>query len=372
VTHFAFFLRNLTRRPGRSIFTILGVALAVTGFVLFYGLAEGMRQTARVSLDERGIHLIVTRRGTVEFFSSVLPEALVVDIRRIPGVADATSELAGLMALGDDHQALVVGWPPESFEWRSASIIRGRLPVSGRGEVLIGDLLAEGLGRGVGDEIELDWAKVRVAGITRFAATLNRGMVILPLADLQQMTMKPGRVTLVEVRLAAPEDASAVETVRSAIGRLRPDLAVSSSEDLLQHNKSLLTIRHAATALALLSLAIASLSVLNTMAMAVEERTREIGILAAIGWSRRRILAMIVAEGLMLAAAGGVLGGASGYLGNFVLSEFVLPGSGISAAAAFEIAMAAGVAALFIGVVGALWPAVRAAWLSPAAALNRQ
>lgn len=372
MTHFTFLLRNLARRPGRSIFTILGVALAVAGFVLFYGLAEGMQQTARISLDERGVHLIVTKRGTVEFFSSVLPEQLVAEIRRVPGVADATPELAGLMTLGDDHQALVAGWPPDSFEWRTMALAAGALPRPGMGEVLLGDLLAEGLGKGTGDEIELDWGKVRIAGITRFAATLNRSMVVVPLADLQRMMVKPGQVTLIEVRLAAPDDAGAAETIRAAITRLRPDLAVAPAEDLLRQNKSLLTIRHAATALALLSLLVASLSVLNTMAMAVEERTREIGILAAIGWSRRRILVTIVAEGLILAGVGGTLGGGLGYVGSFALSEFVLPGSGISAAAILQIALAAGFAALVIGSLGALWPSWRAARLNPATALRRQ
>jgi putative ABC transport system permease protein len=371
LTFLDFLLRNLARRRGRSVFTVLGVALAVASFSLLYGLAAGMREAARVSLDERDVHLVVTKRGTVEFFSGVLPQSFVEDIRRVPGVREATAELATLAPLGDSNQALVVGWPPDSFEWRSVRLSEGVLPRPGEGEAIIGDMLAEAAGKKIGDAIELNFQSYRIVGITSYGATLNRGMVALPLEDLQTLMSREGMATLFEARLANPGDPAVVEATRRAIIALRNDVMVTTSEDLFRENRAMRMLDRMSTALAILSLAIACLSILNTMAMAVEERAREIGILSAIGWPRRRILGMIIGEGLLLSVVGSLLGGALGYLLSDRLSEFVLPGAGISAAARLDIALAAGAIALVIGGVGAFYPGLLAARLDPAAALRR-
>ena len=364
-------LRNLWRRPGRSVFTLIGVALAVGSFLTLAGLSRGMSASAQDSLNERGVDLVVMRRGMVEFFASVLPEDLEADIRRVTGVAEVSAELATLTPMGEDAHAIVAGWRSDSFEWRAVQLVRGRMPEAGENGVVLGEALAEALHAEPGSEVAFSFTPFRVTGVAGFTSMLNRGMAVLRLEDLQTLLARPNQVTLFNVRLAPPADAAALASARAAIVALHPGVAVTTTDDVLRSNKAMQGLAATSSAISLVALAIAALSVLNTLAMAVEERTRDIGILAAIGWSRARILALILSEGLLLAGLGGLLGGGLGWLGNHVLNLLVVPGGGMSARATITLTLLTLSASLALGACGSLWPAWRAARLDPATALRR-
>jgi len=364
-------LRNLWRRPGRSGFTLIGVALAVGSFLTLVGLSRGMDAAAQDSLDERGVDLVVVRRDIMEFFASVLPEELEADILRLPGVAEVSAELATLTPMGEDAHAIVAGWRPDSFEWRSVKLVRGSMPERGQHGVVLGDALAGALHADIGSVVAFSFTPFRVTGIAAFTSALNRGIAVLCLDELQALLARPNQVTMFNVRLAQPADAAALASARTEIAALRPDLSVTTTDAVMRGNKAVQVLAAASGAIALVALTMAALSVLNTLAMAVEERTRDIGILAAIGWSRARILALILSEGLLLAGLGGLLGAGLGWLGNHTLNLLVVPGGGLSARATVTLMLLALAASLALGACGALWPAWRAARLDPASALRR-
>ena len=131
-------------------------------------------------------------------------------------------------------------------------------------------------------------------------------------------------------------------------------------------------IESSSLAISIVALAIGCLSVLNTLAMGVEERTRDIGILASIGWPRQRILLLILSEGLVLAGIGGLVGAALGWIGHDLLVDSLIPGAELQAGAKVVQALKALGIAFLVGLVGALLPAWHASRLSPAAALRRQ
>lgn len=369
MTWLGFLLRNLARRPGRSIFTLLGVALATGSFLTLTGLSRGMVDASQASLAERGIDLVVVQRGMVEFFASTLPDSLGAGIAGVAEVAEVAGELSTLLPVGEDAHAIVSGWDPQGFQWRRLPLARGRLPGPGEAGVVLGDAVAEAMHVDVGDDVTLNFSRMRVTGIAGFSSLLNRGMAVMRLDSLQTLLARPGQVTLFHVRLR-PGGAQA--SARRAISALRPGLSVTTANEVLSDNKAVQTLAAASGAVALVALVMASLSVLNTLAMAVEERTREIGILAAIGWSRGRILGLILGEGLLLAACGGVLGGGIGWLGNLLLGLTVVPGAGMPLAAVLWLGTQAMLAALALGAAGAFWPAWRAARISPALALRRE
>ncbi|WP_295449375.1 ABC transporter permease [uncultured Thiodictyon sp.] len=364
-------LRNLWRRPGRSFFTLLGVTIALASFIALTGLARGMQLAARESLDERGVHLLVIRRGSVEFFSAILPQTLGERIAAIPGVVAVSPELSNLLPIGEDTHALVAGWPAGGFQWERLTLLRGRLPDPGEHGLVLGEALAEALHADVGAVVELNLESFPVLGIAGFGAALNRGMAMLPLPELQRLLGRDGQVTLFHLRIERPGDRAAEAAVRTAIQALRRDLAVVTSDEVLSGNRSVAMLNALADALALAALVLAGLSVLNTLAMSVEERTREIGVLAAIGWSRGRILRLILGEGAVLSAAGGVLGAVLGQVALTVLNRLVLAGGGTRAVSGPGVLAAALGFGLLAGVLGALWPAWRATRISPAAAMRR-
>ncbi len=370
MTWLGFILRNLLRRPVRSLCTMIGVALAVGSFLSLSSIAGGMGDATRESLNERGIDLVVTRRGMIEIFSGVLPQDLARRIVDVPGVSVVAPELAGVVPVGDDMHAIIAGWPDDSFQWDGMPLARGRRPLPGRAEVVIGEALVEALRRDVGDTIALNYADYRVVGVSSYANPLNRGMAVMPLGDLQVLLTRPAQVTLFHVRVSDSGDQAAIARIRRDIAGLRPDIAVTASDDLLRSNRALAIIAGGAAALSIIALASACLSVLNTLAMAVEERTHEIGILGAIGWSRQRILWLIVCEGLILSVLGGLAGIILGYFGARGFNLVVVPGGGPAIRHLLVLSATGFAATIGVGMIGALYPALRAARMDPATALR--
>lgn len=363
--------RNLWRRPGRSAFTLLGVAMALASFLTLASISRGLERAARESLDERGIHLLVIKRGTVEFFSAVLPESLGVSLAAVPGVAAVSPELDNLLPVGEDGHALVAGWPDDGFQWRDLRLLRGRLPLPGERAAVLGEALAEALRADLGAQISINLEHFTVVGVAGFGTALNRGMAMLPLAQMQRLLARPGQVTLFHLRLHDPTDRAVRDAVRVAALALRADLSVVTSDEVLRGNRSMAMLSAVSDALAIAALLIAVFSVLNTLAMSVEERTREIGVLAAIGWSRGRILRLVLGEGLLLAGLGGLLGSGLGLAAIAALNHLVLQQGGTHAASGPALLATALGVGLLVGALGALWPAWRATRISPAAAMRR-
>ena len=145
---------------------------------------------------------------------------------------------------------------------------------------------------------------------------------------------------------------------------------MESAGDYGEVDQGFVIVDAANLAISLLAVGIGAIGVMNTMIMSVFERTREIGILRAVGWRSGRILRMIVLESLFLCLIAAVLGVALGVLA----SRAVLTVPTISALLAPAYAPSVFVRALLVGVVvaltGALYPAIRAVRLSPMEALR--
>jgi len=369
MTRFGFVARNIGRRPGRAGFTVLGVALAVASFMALTGLTRGLEEGAAASHDERGVDLVVTLRGM--YFHGSLPEPLAESIRAVRGVAGVATELAALVHF-ENARIAAAGWRVDEFSFRDMKLLHGRLPRPGATEVVLGDILAEARGARLGTKVRLNYRPFEVVGIASYNSGILRRSAFVHLPDFQALVSRPGQATLFQVRLEAPRDAAARERVQAEIGALRPDLFVSATGEVLRSSRLIELIDVTSLAISIVALAIGCLSVLNTMAMAVEERTREIGILAALGWRRRAILTLILWEGVLLAGAGGLLGIVLGWAGHEALVALLSPGAGLPFRLMIEQGLRAELVALVVGAIGAFVPAWRAARLAPAAALRRQ
>lgn len=371
MTLFGLALRNLRRRPGRSLFTLLGVMLAVASFLTLIGLSRSLQDGTSDSLAERGVDLVVSRQGLVEIFGGSLPEDLRDRIVGAAGVAEVSPELITLLEIDEGVQAIVAGWDPGDFTFREMKLLRGRMPRPGAHEVVVGDELAAALKSDVGGTIQLNFETFTIVGVADFGSGMLRGMAVVPLSDLQTLLGLADRVTLFQVRLDN-RDAQTLERATKSLSRVRNDINVAGSDEFLRSNKTIKMLSTASVAIGILAMAMAALSVLNTLAMAVEERVREMGVLASIGWPRGRILMLVLLEGVILAFMGAVVGLVVGQVALTSLDQLLLPGSGLSVRTNLVIAVEAILAAVIVGAIGGLGPAFHASRLTPAAALRRQ
>jgi putative ABC transport system permease protein len=296
---------------------------------------------------------------------------LAPQVAEIPGVTAVTGELISLVETESGDHVLAAGWPDDSFFWQSVPLEEGRLPRQGERKVaMVGIDLAGALQKHAGDTISLLGEPFQIVGITRFKSIINRNEVVVPLSDLQDVTFRPGAVTYLSVRLAHPEKPAEVDRVSSAIAAIG-GLSASKSEDLLR-NDSMVGLLHAvSSSMAWVALLMGALMVLNTLLMAVLERTREIGILSAIGWTAERIMSALVLEGLILSAVGSAAGVVIGMGGAHLLSAIPAIGRYVAVSPTMGLVLATVVAAIGLGIVGASYPAWRAARQSPAVALGR-
>lgn len=370
MNHFILALRNLQRRPARSILTALGVALAVGSFITLYGLSRSVYYNTQQSIDEHGTDLTVKRRGAAELFGGSIPDTVVPAIRRVPGVAAAGGELLSLATTDQDEHVLAAGWGPDSFFWQDTPLKEGRLPKPGEEKIaLLGIDLAETLQKRTGDTISLLDEPFRVIGITRFNSVINRNIVVVPLADLQRLTFRTGALTFVSVKLAHPGDEAEAASVVKAIAGLGDYLTLKS--DTVMQNDSLLgLLRAVSSAMAWVALLMGVLMVLNTLLMAVLERTREIGILSAIGWSPGRIMGALVIEGFILSVIGSCLGIIFGIAGSRILSAIPAIGRYVAVEPTVPLVAATALAATALGILGSFYPAWVATKQSPSLALS--
>jgi putative ABC transport system permease protein len=367
MTLMRFALTNLLRRPARTALTVLGIALAIGTAVALLALGRGITDSVARGLDEQGVELMVAQRGATDIFSARLPEAFGPRLAAVAGVGSVAAELYAFAAVEGGRQLLLAGWSDGSPAWERVPLAAGRLPRPGERELLLGDTLAAALSAGIGTRIELFDESFEVVGITRYATAMNRGLAVLPLAALQAAALRPGQVTAFAVRVAPGAERG---SVAAAIAAALP-VTVSDTTELLEGDRNVAILRAVSRAVSVVALAMGALSLLGTLLMSVQERTREIGMIAAMGWSDGRIVALIVLEGLQLGIAG-CIGGIAVGLGASALFG-AIPAIGDFVAftpSTVDLALPL-LLALPVCAAGAAYPAWRSVRLMPAEALRR-
>ncbi len=367
---FAFILSAFRRRPLRSLLTAAGVGIAVATFLSFQSLSHGVEESLGASYMRSGTDIIVAQDNA---FFGALDERVGNQIRSLPGIRSVTSLLFGLSTVDGHPGTPVLGWQPGAFALTTLDV-RGRRFHAGAPEALLGEYVARRLGKLIGDHITIGGQRLAVVGIFTSANIIELESVYVPLDVLQQLRGTPGVVGAFYVAVGRTGDEQAT---RAAIGRAVrgiqdrfPQLAVYRTEDFTRNNELIGMARAAAWGSAVIAFGVAMLGVVNTMSMAVLERTREIGLLRALGWRRGRVLTMLLWEAVLLATAGGGAGILLGLAGLRALAQ--VPRMRLLAIGAVPPDLLAQtiVLAVLLGLAGGVLPAYRATQISPVEALR--
>lgn len=345
--------------------------MAVGAFVGLVGFSNGFENEWLRIYSSSGTDMTVIR-GT--FLNTSMDESAGATLKSLPLVAQAAPVIYNLMDLTPEVNALVYGWEADSYEFDSMQILSGRPFRDGHQEVMLGDLLSEELKKKAGDVLEIQGTPFTVCAIYHGGSGLQADAVIMPLDQLQELSSLQGKVSTFDLRLRpAPAGEAqehyvkrAQEQIETALPGLR---AIPAAERA--HNNQFVELAHAsAWGTSSIALLIGILGIANTMAMSVFERTREIGILRALGWNRWQVLILIQLEAAILGLGGGIVGVALGWFALHLLAALPQTASIVSAGIpTLLLAEAVGIAILAGLIAGAL-PAWRAAKLSPVEALR--
>ncbi len=359
-------LKNLLRRKTRSILTILGVALGIAAIVALTAMGAGLADSFGNLFATADADLTLSQADALDLFLSSLDEDIGDQVARMPQV-DA---VAGIIYSGVRFEGipffLIFGYDPQQYAISHFKIVEGRGLMRDR-EIIIGRGASRNLSKGVGDTLQFYNNTFRIVGIYETGAAFEEAGGVITLRDAQMIFQRPRKVTLFQVKLRDPRQA---EVVRQRIEARFPDVLVSLGSGAGQRQDMWALIEAFAMAIGLIAALVGGMGMMNTVMMSVFERTREIGVLRALGWRRRSILNMILGESLILSLVGGVLGVGLG-IGLTKLTE-LHP----AAASMYAIKLSptlflqAGIIALVLGAVAGAYPAWRAAQLQPVEALR--
>jgi putative ABC transport system permease protein len=235
---------------------------------------------------------------------------------------------------------------------------------------VLGEAAAAALGKNLTDEIELFGQPFKIVGIAGYASGVNRSAVLVPLAGLQEVSYRPRQVTIAHVDAADADDRTALARVRDAIEATGSVVAAPPAE-VIEHDRNFIVLAALALAAAAFAALMSALNVVTALVMSAQERTREIGIFSAIGWSAGRIVQSVVIEGLLLWAIGCALGVGLAFAIAAAVPYIPVVGHLIAFQPGAALIVPVLAAALVLCLLGALVPAWRVARMLPAEALRR-
>jgi putative ABC transport system permease protein len=377
-----FILKNLTRRPTRTVLTILGLTVAIGSMIALLGVSDNVEKSVEAAFDARRVDLIVMQKNKPMGLDSDFSEYLVQETAKLPEVA-AVSEgvVSNANAVGREGiQFLVQGWKPDNFGFEDLNLIDGRVLKPGdEYKVMLGRTLASNLDKKVGDKVTFvadPDHPYEVIAIFKSHVVFEDGGAIVPFKEGQALTGK--KVTGFSVRLKrdSPDAVPNIEEVQKKIALLRDPndptvkLDAQSPEKYVQSVSQLKLVKAVSWMVSVIAFVIGVITMLNTMAMSVMERTQEIGILRAVGWPRARVIQMVLGESVFLAIAAAAAGTGVAAAGLYAMTRsprvngFIEPGLSL-----WVIALGTAIT-LAIGIIGGLYPAFRAARLLPTEALR--
>lgn len=365
--------KNLFRQKGRTILTIFGISIGVAAIVGLGALADGLQAGYDSILTGSKADLVLSQPDAIDMTTTSVDESIGADLDAMPEITAVSGMLQGLVPTENNPYFFVYGYPEDSFILNRFHIIAGsgldsREASQSHGKpLLLGASAAEVLHKEVGDTIRIMESVFRVVGIYETGATLEDNGTVISLRDAQEVLGKPRQVSVFFIQL---KDPSLREQLERRVARLWSNLSLGGTEELA--DKQLLgnAIQGMVWGVAGLAILIGGVGMMNAQLMSVMERTREIGVLRATGWSSRRILGMIMSESLLVSLLGGAVGVFLAWLVLMAFSNaagfFGASVTNINAGILFQ----AFATVLVLGLIGGIYPAWRASRLQPVEALR--
>lgn len=354
---------NITQRKVRTILSILLIAVPVTLMLTLVGLSRGYIQDSSRRMRGSGADIMIRSPDShagVTVSISNMPEKLVKRLAEVPRVTMATGVASHLVS----------GWTAMSginvaeFEKMSGPFVfREGHTFRGPDDILLDTYFARQVHAHAGSTINLlnhDWL---VAGIIEPGKLSH---LFLPLNVLQQLEGSEGKVAQIYLKV---DDPANTNLVMDDIRKLLPGYKVYSIADLVSLTSvdNVPFLRSFLDVIVGVAVVIAAAVASLSMYMAVQQRTREIGILKAIGASKAVVLRIVLLEALLLGLGGSLLGIGFSYVGRWVLGG-VVPASLPQAIVPDWWPIAAAIA-MGSAVLGALYPATLAARQDPIEAI---
>lgn len=364
-------IRNLWRRRLRTLVTGSGMAAGVMLFVALFAISQNLQSEVETLICSQRVDLVVQSKSAASPFASRIHMEDCDLFLDIPDVRQVTPMLIGAIQAWWSANQMVIGVPSVLPLVDSFSMMEGRPLTPGRQEVMLGQIMAKAGKYYPGGKIMLESNQFfTITGIYATGTRLMDGAMLMDSGDARALLLSQDNTVNLALLQLAPR--AEEQPVIQAIAKQFPHLSAIRSGVFANKLGVIRVVHAAAWSISIVGVLASCLVVMNTMLMAVTERTREIGVLMAIGWSRWRIVRMILAESLVLCAGAGVVGIALAWVLLAGMLQLDMDGAGfwMTGGISWMLCAKAIGLSLTLGVLGATYPAWIVSRLMPARCLR--
>jgi len=378
-------VRNITRRRGRFIFTLLGITIGIASFVTFLSLGGGLKREIHRESAALGANVIVTPKGSCAYeqvsilTGEQLPTTITMEevakIRAIRGLV-AVPFLTEKSAISNRPVAVNGILPQEMKEYKKWEVSQGDYFADGdEAAAIVGAVASQQFSLQPGSTITIRGEKLPVKGVLKETGGRDDLTIFLPLAVAQRLYKVGDHVSYVAVRV---DDLALldgyIEKIKETVS-----LGVVSDKQMLKSVLSIVgTVNITLQLIAAVAVLAAAFGIINTMMTATYERKREIGILQAMGAAQGTIFRVFILESAVYGLLGGALGVVAGFIFSAIASAHVsqnaftsfVKGSGNGNVIDLPVMAGSVVFSMVVAVLAGLYPAWRAARLSPVEAIS--
>lgn len=401
--HISDAIHSLSGNRSRTLLTALGITIGVASIVTILALSGGIMKIIQGQVSSLGGNIILVRPGASSsefsannltapnsqhsYGTSTLTEDDVDTISKLPGI----KETAPLMVLTGSMKSktqnlpnsLIIATTPGLADISGLKVRDGQFidNITNENTAVIGSQLSIdlfGTDRPIGQTFTMRGQTFTIIGVLKrqndpfnFNAIDFDNAAIIGLEAAKNFNRGRSQIQQIDIKAESssnlPELVSTIEEQVSKNHSGEKDFSVVSGEEVAAPtNQLFVTFASVMTTIAMISLFVGGIGIMNIMLVGVAERTREIGLRKAVGASNRNIFEQFLVESLLISLVGGLAGYILGYFSAFVISRFFnfLP------ALSWEVALAAFGMSIAVGVVFGLYPAIRAARKDPIESLR--
>jgi putative ABC transport system permease protein len=372
-------LKNPFRNKSRALLAIVGIGIGIATIVALGGITAGLVASVDDTLDVGGADFSILNKeqnqaGT-PYGTSTLSEDWLEKINSIDGVKNAEGVYIGLIPVDNNINSVTMGIPLDTgmnISSMGIKIVEGGMISndSSKKEVIIGKLLLEDLNKKIGDTVVIGDEEYEIVGEYESGNVNLDSGAIASIESVQRLAGDEGKISIIYTHL--DKGASVDDVTKRIEDKYGNDLSVISSlTDIETMASALDMINGASFGISLLAILIGGIGIINTMIMSIYERTREIGVLKAVGWKKRRILTMILGESLVLTVSSVIIGFILGVIGVELIAASGMLGAIYPVYTATPFIQAFTVA-IIVGIIGGIYPAWKASQLPPIEALRNE
>ncbi len=375
-------IRNITQRKFRTGLTIFGIALGIFAVMVMGGMSEYFNRHVERSLGLMDKIQVVPETG---YLGGTINESSVRKVNRVPGVLDAYGllwmpyDIEGIGLIGD----YVVGIPPDKQEptLKDTNLTAGRLLDPGDSyRSVVGSNVAREFKLEVGDELPVKSKRFRgtksitytrnftVVGILEFTGTDYDNVIAIPLKTAQKFYELENVLSYIwVVPYPNVDEEDLAKRIELNVEKIT---AISPEQLRKQIESSLIVISLITLSSAVLAAIIGGLSVMNTMLMSVSERTKDFGLMKAMGAQVRDILYLTMGESALIGILGGIIGVMGGGLFIYYMNEYLSSMGMVLFAITPRLIIISLLFAAVLGTLSGSFPAYRAARMNPMEAMK--